>query len=67
MRVAEEKPPYQIIQLPKTGETPVLGPPATTPAPTTTLNIEALLNQQVFGIPVKWLALGALAFFLMKK
>lgn len=57
---------YQILPLP-----PVTAPPDTATAPPDAMIDPAglihLFNQEIFGIPVKWLALGVAAYFFMRK
>lgn len=52
---------------PPVSTTPPTGTAPGSSTPSTAPNIGALLEQEVFGIPVKWLAIGAVAFFFMKK
>jgi len=56
--------PVQPVPLPAP-MTPPDGGPATAPNPLS--SVSGLLDQQVFGIPVKYLAIGVAVFFMMRK
>lgn len=63
---APADPGYSIMPLPKTTD----GQPAPTitPAPANPLDaLGGFLDQSVFGIPVKWLLIGAAAWFMLKR
>lgn len=57
----------KLIQLPKTGPTPTPMPPSQAQSTSPIESLSGLLDKQVLGIPVKYLALGAAAWFLFMR